>query len=374
MKIRELHVEGYRSFKKVSWKPGDLNVVIGPNASGKSNLLQILDLLHANANEDSYLEKHIQREGGIQSMIWDGIGDHIGLSLYNSSDLLDDEDLIKWDITLDALGGRNDYVRKCQIKLVDRNNKEVFTNLLEKNAENRVIIPSHEQSLKPDRTETIRGELVNFWKNISIHHSLSTDRDAPIRRPVVTRHEKQLDPDGQNLINVLHTLYTDNRIFKQNIDEAMSSAFGQEFEEIVFSPAADQYIQMRIRWSSLQCEQSAANLSDGTLRFLYLMVMLAHPHPAPLIAIDEPETGLHPRMFPIIAEFAREVSSKSQIIFTTHSSDFLHAFHESITTTVVEWNEGQTHLRVLSGEELTYWLKEYTLGELFRSGELEAMG
>ena len=102
--------------------------------------------------------------------------------------------------------------------------------------------------------------------------------------------------------------------------------------------------------------------------------MLANPSPPPLIAIDEPETGLHPSMFPIVAEYARDAANKAQVILTTHSPEFLDAFGQDVpTTTVVERQEGQTVLHVVSGDELAYWLKQYTLGELYRSKELEAM-
>ena len=138
-----------------------------------------------------------------------------------------------------------------------------------------------------------------------------------------------MEPDGQNLISVLHTLYTGDRDFKNEINLAMRAAFGEDFEELVFPPAADQRVQLRVRWKSLQREQSAADLSDGTLRFLFLLAVLASPSPAPLIAIDEPETGLHPSMLPIVAEYAVDASSRTQVIFTTHSPQFLDAFRET---------------------------------------------
>ena len=186
--------------------------------------------------------------------------------------------------------------------------------------------------------------------------------------------EIQVDPDGQNLISVLHTLYTTSRDFKDEINTAMRAAFGEDFEEIVFPPAADQRIQLRIRWRSLKRERSAADLSDGTLRFLFLLTVLANPSPPPLIAIDEPETGLHPSKLPIIAEYARDASNRSQIILTTHSPEFLDAFGQDVpTTTVAEWRDGETLLRTISGDELTYWLRQYSLGELYRSRELEAI-
>ena len=67
----------------------------------------------------------------------------------------------------------------------------------------------------------------------NILHNFRTDSDSDVRQPIVTRYEKELNSDGQNLVAVLHTLYTEDRNFKENIDSAMSAAFGDEFEEFV---------------------------------------------------------------------------------------------------------------------------------------------
>ncbi len=152
----------------------------------------------------------------------------------------------------------------------------------------------------------------------------------------------------------------------------MHAAFGDDFEELVFLPASDQRIQLRVRWKTLSREQSAGDLSDGTLRFLFLLTVLASPNPAPLIAIDEPETGLHPSMMPIVAEYAVDAAERTQVILTTHSPQLLDAFEDVVPkTTVVKWTEGKTVLQNVEGEQLERWLKEYSLGSLFRSGELE---
>jgi predicted ATPase len=207
----------------------------------------------------------------------------------------------------------------------------------------------------------------------SVYHDLHVNMDAPIRQPTVARHETRVEPDGQNLISVLHTLYTGDRTFKNDINLAMRAAFGDDFDELVFPPAADQRIQLRVRWKTLSREQSAADLSDGTLRFLFLLTVLASPNPAPLIAIDEPETGLHPSMLPIVAEYAVDASERTQVILTTHSPQFLDAFQDVVpVTTVVKWAEGKTDLQNVEGEQLERWLKAYSLGALFRSGELES--
>jgi predicted ATPase len=128
-----------------------------------------------------------------------------------------------------------------------------------------------------------------------------------------------------------------------------------------------------VSWHSLSVPQSTAILSDGILRFLLLIAILANPEPGDLIAIDEPETGLHPSMLPIIAELAADAAERTQVVFTTHSPQFLDAFTEAPTTTVAEWVDGETRLSVLPEEELQRWLKEFSLGSLYRSGELEAM-
>jgi predicted ATPase len=154
----------------------------------------------------------------------------------------------------------------------------------------------------------------------------------------------------------------------------MRAAFGNDFEELVFPPAADQRIQLRVRWRTLKREQSAADLSDGTLRFLFLLTVLASPSTGPVIAIDEPETGLHPSMLPIIAEYAVDAATRSQVILTTHSPQVLDSFNDTRpATTIAKWSKGETTFHVVDEKELSYWLKDYSLGTLFRSGELESM-
>jgi predicted ATPase len=195
----------------------------------------------------------------------------------------------------------------------------------------------------------------------TIHHYVSTSRDSVIRMPSVATFSKRVAPDAQNLISVLHTLYSSNRDFEREVDAAMAAAFGDEYVKLVFPPDADQRVQLRIRWKSLTREQSAADLSDGTLRFLFLLGVLGNPNPPPVIAIDEPDIGLHPGMLPIIAEYATAAATRAQVILTTHSPAFLDAFRESTPTiTVVGSTEGKTHLQVLSGEKFAYWLKQYT--------------
>ena len=131
-------------------------------------------------------------------------------------------------------------------------------------------------------------------------------------------------------------------------------------------------------WADIICKAaSVVNALISGLRltaFGFNVCIINISWPAPVIAIDEPETGLHPAMLPIVAEYAADAATRSQVIMTTHSPQFLDAFRElPPTTTVAKWENGETTLHTLSDEKLNYWLREYSLGTLFKSGELEQM-
>ena len=382
MKIVQLDIQGFRSLKNVSWRPGDLNVIIGPNGSGKSNLLRMLEMISAAAQ--GRLSRYVQVAGGMSALVWDGQANGIVFQ----ADFVPTQPLgivPKYHIDLTQVGKSISY-------RVESETFSTYDTYLKRNHGSTVLIktkgvepvPIDDNVIREDETAlavlaTPLGgftELASFQKMLSgwlIYQNIRTDQNAPIRQAPVSRLENQVAPDGQNLINVLHTLYTRDRQFKQDINDAMSAAFGEDFEELVFGPdTGDQRVQMRVRWKTLKRDQSTADLSDGTLRFLFLMTVLASPNPPPLIAIDEPETGLHPSMLPIIAEFAADAATRTQVIFTTHSDSFLDAFRDTRpTTTVAKWEHGETTLTTLDDAELAYWLEGYSLGKLFRSGELE---
>lgn len=394
MKIIRLEIEGFRSLRKVSWSPGDLNIIIGPNGTGKSNLLRFIELVSVSAQ--GRLGKYIQSLGGMDPIVWDGVVTAIKFSLETTPEG-GDLGPETYSLELARLGAGSSYkvereqlinshklrsgVERNPFKFLERTGrKAVIFDETERTFSTPEEFVSDEESL----LSIASGPFINnhfippFQKglaSIAVYHDLHTNKDASIRQPAIARMEKRVDPDGQNLISVLHTLYTGDRDFKNDINSAMQAAFGDDFEELVFPPASDQRIQLRIRWKSLKREQSAAELSDGTLRFLFLLTVLASPSPAPIIAIDEPETGLHPSMLPLIAEYAVDASTRSQVILTTHSPQLLDAFADTRpTTTVAKWENGETTLKTLRGEELDYWLKEYSLGALFKSGELEQIG
>ncbi len=115
----------------------------------------------------------------------------------------------------------------------------------------------------------------------------------------------------------------------------------------------------------------AARLSDGTLRYLSLLAILLHPDPPPLIAVDQPELGLHPDVVGEVAGLFVEASERTQIVVTTHSRMLVDALTDHPSSVVVcEKENGESRFERLDGTRLKAWLEKYSLGELWSSGEL----
>lgn len=396
MSIEEIQIKGYRSLRDATWKPGALNVVIGPNASGKSNLLRALVLLQRGARGE--LPQAIVEQGGMTPVLWDGAATELLWRLKTGPVKEGGDptrDALTYELCLQKLGHTSGYRVERELLAnyfrVERGEREQPFKFLERDARHAVTFDIQERALSahldsvPEEQTLLSMVAGPFGNPIilafrdrlaswSLYHDVLVHQQAPLRQAAVARLETRVAPDGQNLIPVLHSLYTGQREFKKSLDDAMRAAFGQDFEEIVFPPAADQRIQLRVRWRSLKTEQSAAELSDGTLRFLMLIAIFGNPTPGALIAVDEPEAGLHPGMFPIVAELATYAAERTQVVLTTHSPQFLDAFGETVpTTTVARSVDGETQLSVVDGNELRRWLREYSLGAIFRSGELEQL-
>lgn len=130
-------------------------------------------------------------------------------------------------------------------------------------------------------------------------------------------------------------------------------------------------VQVFILEKGLSQAVPATRLSDCTLRFLCLLAILCHPTPPPLLCIEEPELGLHPDVIPVIADLLKLASERTQLVVTTHSETLVSSLSENPESIVVcDRDSGGTHLRRLTKDKLDEWLSKYSLGELWRMGEI----
>lgn len=381
MGIQKLQIRGYRSLNDVTWEPRRLNVLIGPNGAGKTNLLRALAVLQRSAQGE--LNPEVQRQGGLPTLLWDGQAPSLSLGV-KTDPVGQGRDSVKEALTYELQLGRFGSSWRIERELLgnyylkDLGQKTEPKKFLERRPGHAVTfdfrehgLTAHEGDLADDAPLLSRAsqnpvigafrEGVASW---SLCHDIRTDMGAPLRQPTEARSEERLISDGQNLVPVLHTLYTSNRDFERAVDQALRAAFGQDYERLVFPPTQDKKVQLRMRWRSLRTEQPLAHLSEGTLRFLLLIALFASPSPGDLIAVDEPEAHLHPGMLSIIALLASMASQRTQVVLTTQSPRLLEAFPKEAnpSVTVVECVEGQTRLTPLEGEELRRWLERFKSG------------
>ena len=166
---------------------------------------------------------------------------------------------------------------KAASSLIERDAKRALV----MNSEGKLTAPSGAVSLdhtvlsdSSDDTRTILFRMA--LSSFRIYQDLVTRRRAPVREAAVPQPECALRPDGSNLIHVLHTLYSGHKESKNNIDAGMQAAFGQDFHELIFGPTEDERIRFGVRWRNLNEPVFAPSLSDGTLRFLMLLAVLAY--------------------------------------------------------------------------------------------------
>lgn len=181
-----------------------------------------------------------------------------------------------------------------------------------------------------------------------------------------------LSSGGENLAIMLYNLTSRDEEGFESILHRILKALYEDFKDLKFPLLDSNHIEMR--WKSDNYENknlTMKELSDGTIRMLCWIAVLAHPKPSPLICIDEPELGLHPAWIPILADLIKSASKKSQILVATHSPDLLDYFSdrpEDVLAT--ESNEhGMAAFRRLDPDELSHWLKKFRLGEMYRKRE-----
>jgi len=199
-------------------------------------------------------------------------------------------------------------------------------------------------------------------------------------KPSEVKPELVLHQNGENLGTVLHEIL--NRADAADRAEELRGflhvaypGFGSiHAETAVGTPGS---VWVRVRENGLNRSLELWDISDGMLRFLCLGAILLTPFPPPLIAIDEPELGLHPRLLPIVADMLKTAAERTQVLVTTHSPDLLTCFDlDSIAVMAREHNKAvwskPGNRRAL--RKMLDSVTGDTLADLHRSGELEAMG
>ena len=207
-----------------------------------------------------------------------------------------------------------------------------------------------------------------------------TDSSALRTKAADIKPDTTLWKNGDNLGTVLHEILTryDYRSAAEELRDFLRVAY-PAFEEIHCDTTfgTPPQVLVRVREQGMSRSMEMWELSDGMLRFLCLATALLNPRPRPLVAIDEPELGLHPGLLPIVAEMIKTAAERTQVLVTTHSPDLLNCF-DIADVAVMARNADDAKVawhRPANRKTLVQMLNNVageTLGDLHRSGELEA--
>jgi predicted ATPase len=343
-----------------------LNIFIGANASGKSNLIDCIGLLRALPGNPT---NYINDRGGTDSWVWRGRNSVPVTPVIRSEFEVANESLT-YELAFAALErsfaiqteslSRSDYTyiqRAAGNLQVGHRGFPGASVQASESALSAYRIPSSPVS----NTAYAFGE-------IRIYRDFLTDTRAGSRIGVSSSDPKHpLEEDGSNLALTLQELDFEGAL--QGVKSYLKR-LSDRFEEIkIRAEGGRSQLYVHERGVGMI---SATRLSDGTLKFLCLMAILCDPKPGPLICIEEPEAGLHPDALAIVGDALREAATRTQLIVTTHSDalvDRLTDEPESVIVCERDLDES-TSFRRLSREKLEEWLEEYTLGELWRRGEI----
>src|SRR5215831_7687100 len=160
-------------------------------------------------------------------------------------------------------------------------------------------------------------ERMRDWR---FYDHFDTGRDAPARRPQIGTHTPVLGSDGADLAAAMQT------IFEIGDPAALDTAIGDAFPDCRIEIAvSDGYFELQMAQRGLLRPLKAAELSDGTLRYLLLVAALLSPRPPELMILNEPETSLHPDLLPPLARLIAQASRRSQIIVVSHAAPLVSA-------------------------------------------------
>ncbi|HBE21188.1 MAG TPA: chromosome segregation protein SMC [Cyanobacteria bacterium UBA11367] len=384
--IRSLRLQNFLSYgsegETIELQP--LNVLIGPNASGKSNLIEAIGLLKATPTD---LTAPIRKGGGISDFLWKG---ETGIPIAEIEATLDNPRNMplryrigftvagqRLELVDEAVENEEPYSNETNVYFYYRyqNGRPVLNikNSLEGQRNQRSLrredlIPDQSvlsQRKDPDQYPELTY-VGNQFSSMALYRDWHIGRDSDPRmaqKPDLPEHP--LLEDGSNLGLVLNDLQY--KLGTRQIVEKLKKFYdaAEELTTKIYGGT----VQIFIREEGLTQPIPATRLSDGTLRYLFLMALLLDPSPPPLICIEEPEIGLHPDILPTIAEMLIEASQRTQLIVTTHSDALVSALTpESVL--VCERDDMGSHLHRLDPERMKKWLEKYSLGEIWRMGEI----
>jgi len=354
-KLTEIGIGGFKSIKNL--QPLELrpvNILIGSNGAGKSNLISFLNLLRAIA--EGILQDHVGRAGGAETLLYYGAK----------------ETPMMWaSLGFEGKTGPGNYsfwlAATETDSLVFTQEQVTYRRIRGSEHRPQQLGSGHKESLLMADENQFR-EIWELLADIQIFHFHDTSPTARIRKHGYVEDDRYLQNDAANLAAFLYRLKQRQPPYYRRIVEAIRQV-APFFDDFVLVPRAEtDQRSILLNWKDRDSEHlfGPHQLSDGTLRAMALFTLLLQPEdelPA-LIILDEPEIGMHPYAIEVLASLIRGASTHRPLIVATQSVALVNYFSpEDIV--VVDRRDSQSYFERQSSESLAAWLKEYAIGELW---------
>lgn len=218
----------------------------------------------------------------------------------------------------------------------------------------------------------IRRELIELVSKWHFYNANNMDlNQIRTAEPKLGQSDIYLSPSGDNLALVLDNLYNKNIDFEESLNLAMKSILPKSRR---IRPIRSGRLSLTVEWHFQDTNEPffLNEMSDGTVRMLCWATILHSPVLPSFLVIDEPELGLHVAWMPILAEWIKQASQKTQVIITTHSPDLLDHFTDCLESVSYFHSTDQNHFSIkpLSREILEPKLTQgWELGDLYRVGD-----
>jgi predicted ATPase len=352
--LTTLAVENYRSLRDLVLPLSGLTVVTGPNGSGKSSLYRALRLL-ADASRNGAVAA-LAREGGLPSTLWAGpetvgravregrspvqgtvrtkavglrlgfAGDEFGYAL----DLglpVPGKTMFNLDPEFKREAVWSGPVLRPASLLADRGGPAVRTRVASGGWGEDVHKIRLTDSMLSEFADPracpellVVRERIRSWR---FYDHFRTDALAPARQSRIGTRTFVLSHDGADLAAALRTIIEIGRA--SELASIVDQAFPKSRLEVV---APESRFTVRFHQHGLLRPLEAAELSDGTLRFLLWVAALLSPRPPELLVLNEPETSLHPDLLPALASLIAVAAKETQVVVVSHAQPLIRALSE----------------------------------------------
>lgn len=353
--VKSLTVTGYKSIRELRDFPlNDLNVLIGANGAGKSNFIGLFRLL--NEMYEQQLQVYVQTQGGPDALLHFGRGttDRLHAEFYFAKN-----------------GYKFDLIPTNDNRLIFEREISWFGGVLFPGSKSATLGMGHDESklkeAKDDYSPYVRPSISN-WR---VYHFHDTGEKARVKQRHSANDNLRLKMDAANLAAYLRMLHKEHPEHYQRIVDTIRLV-APFFGDFVHRPGEVEHVELEwMQKGKPDTPFKALHLSDGTLRFICLATLLLQPTKLlpDTILIDEPELGLHPYAIAVLADIFKQVSEQRQLIVSTQSVELINELSPQDIIVVDQENDASTFKR-FTEEELSGWLEQYAMGELWKRNVL----